>query len=192
MENIFKRKFFCPKPFPLQSFWNVQIAVFARWVGLVVLLTLCVWMKLLDLVSSSLDGTWFFKDCCYSDICHWLREVCRPRSMSDPSFHMQLLSLHAWTSAVFGAVLAVTQLLSGRWMQGRDCSHHWHCHGSVPSNDLPNSLGFPPNKWWANTGNLFTAHCMRREGLVLSRHMSRTGLLENFPFHDVAYSGNVV
>lgn len=41
-------------------------------------------------------------------------KVCRPRSMSDPSFLMQLLSLHAWTSAACGAALAVILLLSGR------------------------------------------------------------------------------
>lgn len=41
-------------------------------------------------------------------------KVCRPRSMSDSFSHVQLLSLHAWTSAACGAALAVTHLFSGR------------------------------------------------------------------------------
>lgn len=107
----------------------------------------------------SLDGTWLFKGCSYSDICHWLREAVQAQ-------------INVWSLLSHAAAFPSCMFKCSLWRcPGSDSAALWEVN-AMQALLTPVFLQmiwqiaweFSPNKWWANSGNLFTVHCVSRGG----------------------------
>lgn len=156
LEGKFLSKASSPSEFLECASW---MAVFTRWVGLVVLLTWSVWMKLSDLVSLSLDGMWLFKAYCQK----WHLLLAQGRCAGPDQ--CQIPSL---TCSCFPFMHGQVQPVELPW-QWLTCSLGGECKAGIAHTSgiatavflqmiCQTAWEFFPSKWWANSGSL-TFYC---------------------------------